>query len=196
MCIMTGACVTVFAYEIYVRGISHSLASSQATNESLRELFDHNHSLWPGKDFNLIEMSLMEFHGLLLQRLQCPDILPAWLGGPHCANVPASSCLQAQPPAARRSVPCITGLSPSAPGLPCYCRRPRHRGTHYLSRHTEFRSDVWGHGQVGREEGRLLRGWQSTASMPLQLGPCLASPLRSRLSGHAGPARHKATRES
>lgn len=116
VCIMTGVCATVLAYEIYVRGISHSLASSQATNESLRESFDHNHSLWSGKDFSLIEMSLTEFHAVLLQRLQCPDILPAWLGRPHCANIPASSCLQAQPPAAHCSVPCITGLSlPACP---------------------------------------------------------------------------------
>lgn len=46
-------------------------------------------------------MSLPEFHAILLWRLQRPDILPAWLGLPHCADVPASSCLQAQPAAAR-----------------------------------------------------------------------------------------------
>lgn len=140
--------------------------SVQATNESLRESFDRNHSLWSGKNFDLAEMSLTEFHTILLQRLQCPDILPVWLGWAHCADVPAFSSLQAQPAAARCSVPCITGLSPPALGLPC-CGRSRHRGTHYLSRHTEFRSDMWDHGQVDREGGWLLCGWQSTVQMPL-----------------------------
>lgn len=129
------------------------------------------------KNFDLVEMSLTKFHTVLLQRLQCPDILPAWLGRAHCADVPASSRFQAQPTAAHCSVPCIMGLSPSAPGLPC-CGRSRRRGTHYLSRYTEFRSDLWGHGQVDREGGWLLHGWPSTAQMPLQLFPGLASSLR------------------
>lgn len=132
--------------------------SVQATNVSLRESFDLNDSLWSGENFNLAEMSLTEFHTVLSQRLQCPDILPAWLGRAHCADdVPASSCLQAQPPAARCSVPYITGLSPPALGLPC-CGRWRHHGTQYLSRHTEFRSDVWGHGQVDKEAGYFVGG--------------------------------------
>lgn len=149
---------------MHVRGVSHSLASSQAANESLRESLDHSHSLWSGKDFSLIEMSLTQFHAVLLPRSQCPDILPAWLGG--CPIV-----LMFLPPVACRHSPqqlialCLASLGSHrlpAPGLPCCCRRPRHRGTHYLSRHTEFRSDVWGHGQVGREGGLLLHGWRST----------------------------------
>lgn len=97
---MAGAYATLSAYEIYVRGILHSEASSQATNASLRESLDCSLSLWSGEDFYLVEMSLTEFHAILLQRLQCPDIFPAWLGWPHCAGVPASNCLQAQPAAA------------------------------------------------------------------------------------------------
>lgn len=57
----------------------------QATNESLRESFDR--SLWSGENFSVVEMSLAEFHTVLLERLQCPDILPAWLGPAHCAVV-------------------------------------------------------------------------------------------------------------
>lgn len=49
--LMAGAWATILAYEIYVRGILHSLASSQATNESVRESSDHSHSLWSGQDF-------------------------------------------------------------------------------------------------------------------------------------------------
>lgn len=145
--------------------------------------------VWSGENCNLAETSLTEFHTILLQRLQCPDILPAWLGRAHCAKVPASSCLQARPRSSS-SVLCalhhwpLTACLPAL-GLPC-CGRSRHRGTHYLSRHTEFRSDVWGRGQVDREGGRLLRGWWSTAQIPLQLFPGLASSLRREQTKCAG----------
>lgn len=49
--LMAGAWATILAYEIYVRGILHSLASSKATNESVRGSSDHSHSLWSGQDF-------------------------------------------------------------------------------------------------------------------------------------------------